>query len=203
MWVFGILLTPSVGATLVVARTLRNPEDPQFDLIAEKGAVRMSLQDIFNYRLINDKVITAGQPTEAQLHAAANEGVQVVINLAPHHSSNALPDEPGLCQQLGLTYHYIPVDWQNPTIEDYQRFAAALAQTQDQKILIHCAANYRVTAFFSSYAMNKLGWTQEQADTLLNSIWLQDPRYTLNEVWSGFLQSVRPAPPARGEKVGL
>lgn len=152
----------------------------------------MSTTEIYNYRFIDEKVITAGQPTEAQLHAAADEGFQAVINLAPHNSGNALADEPGLCQQLGLAYHYIPVDWNNPTVEDYQAFAAAMSQVQGQKTLIHCAANYRVTAFFSSYAMNHLGWTRDQADTLLNSIWTQDPRYSVNEVWSSFLNAVRP-----------
>ncbi len=40
----------------------------------------MTTQDIFNYRKVSDNLITAGQPTEEQLRAAAAEGFTVVIN---------------------------------------------------------------------------------------------------------------------------
>ncbi len=150
----------------------------------------MSTTDIFNYRYIDERVITAGQPTEEQLHAAAAEGFQVVINLAPIYTNHPVPNEDEVCQALGLTYHHIPVDWNNPTVDDYARFAAAMDETEDKKVLSHCAANYRVTAFFSAYARHKMGWSQPQAEALINSIWTQDPRYSLNEVWLDFLQAV-------------
>lgn len=150
----------------------------------------MSTAEIFNYRLINERIITAGQPTEEQLHAAAAEGFHAVINLAPIYPNHPVPHEAEVCQTLGLNYHHIPVDWNNPTTEDYARFAAALDSLPEQKLLIHCAANYRVTAFFSAYARHKMGWTQAQAEELINSIWSQDPRYTLNEVWLDFLQAI-------------
>lgn len=150
----------------------------------------MSTADIFNYRYIDERLITAGQPTEEQLHAAAAEGFQAVINLAPIYPNHPIPHEADVCQTLGLIYHHIPVDWNNPTAEDYVRFAAALDSLPNQKVLIHCAANYRVTAFFSTYARHKMGWTQTQAEELINSIWTQDPRYSLNEVWLNFLQAV-------------
>lgn len=151
----------------------------------------MSTEEIFNYRYIDAGLILAGQPDEAQLHAAAGEGFQVVINLAPHSSSNALNDEAGLCHSLGLDYHNIPVDWSNPASEDYATFVAVLDQARQKKVLIHCAANYRVTAFFSTYAMQKLGWSSQQADSLINSIWEQDPRWLMNDVWSTFIQKIR------------
>ncbi len=151
----------------------------------------MSTEEIFNYRYIDEKVILAGQPDEAQLHAAADEGFQVVINLAPHSSSNALTDEAALCHSLGLEYHNIPVDWSNPAPEDYTTFVEVMSQAEQKKVLIHCAANYRVTAFFSTYAMQKLGWSPQQADSLVSSIWEQDPRWLMNDVWAYFIQKIR------------
>ena len=41
----------------------------------------------------------------------------------------------------------------------------------DDKTLIHCAANFRVTAFYSLYAMKHLGWTQSRAEEFRASIW--------------------------------
>jgi len=50
----------------------------------------MSTADIYHYLQVSDQLITAGQPTEDQLRAAAAEGFAQVINLAPLHAHNAL-----------------------------------------------------------------------------------------------------------------
>ena len=108
----------------------------------------MSIEGIYNFIQVNELVATSGQPTEEQLAALAQDGYTAVINLAPHNSSNSLPDETGSVTSLGMSYHYIPVDWENPTAEDFAQFAQTMTQLADEKRLIHCQANYRVTAFF-------------------------------------------------------
>ena len=42
----------------------------------------MATHDIYNYRKVNDHLVTGGQPTEAQLRDAAAEGFEAVVNLA-------------------------------------------------------------------------------------------------------------------------
>jgi len=78
----------------------------------------MSTEAIYNYRKVNDRIITGGQPQEAQLQSAAEEGYTVIINLATSGRSS-LPDEAGLVRSLGMTYHHIPVDWNNPQESDF------------------------------------------------------------------------------------
>lgn len=131
----------------------------------------MSTEDIYNYRKVNDQVITGGQPTEEQLQSAADEGFKIVINLVPFNPNRSLPDEAGLVQSLGMTYHYIPVDWSHPTAQDFEAFETVMQQHPEEKILIHCAANFRVTAFYSLYALKHLGWSEEQAESFRASIW--------------------------------
>jgi len=131
----------------------------------------MSTPEIYNYRKVDETVITAGQPQEDQLQAAAQEGFKNVINLAPHSSQNALPDEAGLVQSLGMTYFYIPVEWGAPTEQDFEAFELAMQQRGDGKTLIHCQANFRVSAFYSLYALKHLGWSAEQAEKFRLSIW--------------------------------
>jgi uncharacterized protein (TIGR01244 family) len=131
----------------------------------------MSTEDIYNYLQVDEQTITGGQPLEAQLQAAANEGFTTVINLAPTDEDNALPDEAGFVQSLGLTYYYIPVDWGNPTEQDFAAFEAAMSQRPAGKTLIHCAANFRATAFYSLYALKHLDWTVEQAEAFRALIW--------------------------------
>ena len=131
----------------------------------------MPTQDIYNYRKVNEQLITGGQPKEEQIKAAAKEGFKTVINLSPISSKSALPDEAGLVKSLNLNYHYIPVDWENPLESDFKSFENVFKQVSAEKTLVHCAANFRVTAFYSLYAQKNLGWTEAQADEFRDSIW--------------------------------
>ena len=146
----------------------------------------MNIEGIYNFIQVNELVATSGQPTEEQLAALAEDGYTAVINLAPHNSSNSLPDETGSVTSLGMSYHYIPVDWENPTAEDFAQFAQTMTQLADEKRLIHCQANYRVTAFFGLYAQKYLGWSTEQAEALRSQIW-DDSGYP---IWEAFIEEM-------------
>jgi protein tyrosine phosphatase (PTP) superfamily phosphohydrolase (DUF442 family) len=129
---------------------------------------------IRNHRRISDDLITGGQPTEAQLRAAAAEGVRTVINLATVDPERSLPDEAGLVRSLGMAYHHIPVDWSNPTEDDFRSFERLVPSISPGLTLIHCMANYRVTAFVALYGIGHLDWTEEQANALVASVWNMD-----------------------------
>jgi uncharacterized protein (TIGR01244 family) len=147
----------------------------------------MSTSDIYNYVKVDDRVVTSGQPTASQLKAAAAEGFQAVINLVPPDSQNALPQEAEKVEAAGMAYHHIPVSWQNPQESDFEKFTATMKQVSGQKALIHCAANYRATAFYSLYALQELKWTAEQADQLMRHFW-KPGEYP---VWDKFIQRLR------------
>jgi protein tyrosine phosphatase (PTP) superfamily phosphohydrolase (DUF442 family) len=149
----------------------------------------MSIEEIYNYRKVDDQIITGGQPTEEQLKTAADEGCQVVINLAPINPRYSLDDEPGLVRSLGMAYYHIPIDWDNPTPSDFAAFEQVMNELGEEKTLIHCAANFRVTAFYSLYALKHLGWSFDQADELRASIW-QGSDYPVWETFIGELKAL-------------
>jgi uncharacterized protein (TIGR01244 family) len=150
---------------------------------ASKQPVPMSgVEEIYIYRKVNEKLATSGQPTEEQLHYVAREGFEVVINLALHGDPRySLKDETASVTSLGMKYIHIPVDFQSPTESDLQTFFAAMDAHRHQKVLVHCAANKRVTAFVGLYRINRLGWPADKAFALMHSVWEPDP------VWSGFI----------------
>ena len=147
----------------------------------------MSTQEIVNYRKVDDQLITGGQPTEEQLKSAADEGVKTVINLATINPRYSLEDEEGLVCSLGMTYYHIPDDWENPQESDLEAFEAVVKQLAEEKTLIHCAANFRVTAFYSLYAMKHLGWSEAQADEFRASIWQGSD----HPVWESFISRMK------------
>ncbi len=149
----------------------------------------MTTETIMNYRRADERVLTGGQPTEQQLRAAAEEGVRVVINLAPHGGRTAPADEAGLVGALGMRYYHIPVDWDNPTERDFVAFEQAMRERGDDKALIHCQANFRVTAFYSLYAIKRLSWSVPQAEAFRASIW-EGSNYP---IWERFISQMQSA----------
>lgn len=137
-----------------------------------------------NHRVTGDDVVTGGQPTEDQLRAASGEGFLAVVNLATAASPGALPDEAGTVRALGMEYHHIPVDWESPTAGDLAAFERVLLGLRGRKTLVHCAANYRATAFYSLFAQRRLGWSAARADEFRASVW--DVREY--PVWETFVQ---------------
>jgi protein tyrosine phosphatase (PTP) superfamily phosphohydrolase (DUF442 family) len=128
-------------------------------------------QEIYNFLPLSDSLFTAGMPTAGQLTDAAQQGVQIVINLAPHSVRDALPGEAELVDSLGMQYINIPVIWNTPTRDGLNRFMDVMDENKDKKTLVHCQANFRATAFVAMYRILQLGWKPEDAMAGMHQIW--------------------------------
>lgn len=147
----------------------------------------MSVDEIYNAIQVNEQLLTSGQPTKDQLGSAAANGFVRVINLAPFEPGHSLPDEAGIVRSLHMTYVHIPVVWTDPQQSDFEAFEQAMSQNPDSKTLVHCIANFRVTAFYSLYAQKHLGWSEEQANTFRAQIW-QGSSYP---IWEEFIADLK------------
>lgn len=138
------------------------------------------LTDILNYRIVTPEITLSGQPSEAQIIALAKDGVTDVLNLGPHDNNGALDDEPGSVAAAGMTYHYIPVDFENPTEADYALFTQTMTALKGRRLHVHCIFNARVSAFMLRYARDGFG-DPAQAQERMDSIWRP------GGVWAAFL----------------
>ena len=86
------------------------------------------LEHIYNFRWRAPDLATGGQPLEDELHAVAQAGFDVVIDLALLDAEYSLPDEPGLARALGMDFFHIPVIWEAPTQENLQQFFRVMQQ---------------------------------------------------------------------------
>jgi protein tyrosine phosphatase (PTP) superfamily phosphohydrolase (DUF442 family) len=139
-------------------------------------------QSIYNWRRLDQRITTSGQPTEPQLADIQALGVRHVVNLALHTHEKALPDERGSLERLGISYTHIPVDFQNPTEQDFAKFCAAMDELKDFPVHVHCIANYRVSAFFYRYRRDVLGWDDATARAEMDAIWHPEG------VWADFIK---------------
>ena len=130
--------------------------------------------DTYNWRRLGERLTTSGQPTEEQLEGIAALGARCVVNLGLHTHPKALPDERGSVTALGMAYVHQPVDFQNPTVADLDRFCDLMDRLQGQTVHVHCIANYRVSAFLYRYRIDRLGWDEAEARVDLDAIWTPD-----------------------------
>src|SRR3954463_11320686 len=92
---------------------------------------------IYNWRRLDDRVTTSGQPTEQQLADIHALGVRHIVNLGLHSHEKALPDEAASVSELGMTYIHIPVDFQNPTDRDFDQICSAMAPVKDVPVRVN------------------------------------------------------------------
>jgi protein tyrosine phosphatase (PTP) superfamily phosphohydrolase (DUF442 family) len=131
----------------------------------------MGIEDAYNFRRIDDLLTTSGFVTAEQLRSLRGEGYDAVINLLPDDNDRALAGEGEILREQGVEYVHIPVDFDEPTHADFAAFSDAMDARNGQKIHVHCAANYRVSAFCSLYVRNRGLRSDVEADRLVEEIW--------------------------------
>ena len=139
-----------------------------------------ALAGIKNYRWLDNRIATAGQPDRQELEAVAEAGYQAVINL---HTSSDLPDEGDVVRDLGLEYVHINVPWEHPERSHLERFFAAMEARKGQRLFVHCAANKRVSAFIALYRIHRQGWPVDRA---MEPVDLS----TFPPVWQAFIEEM-------------
>ena len=139
------------------------------------------LEAIYNYLPISTQLATSGQPTSNQFSAIQRAGYSIIINLAPANAENAMPNEAILVADLGMEYINIPVDFSNPSPQDFEKFVSLLQSHSDEKIWVHCAANMRVSCFIFKYRTAILDTNPNHAQADLRKIWQP------NAAWRQFL----------------
>lgn len=110
-------------------------------------------------------------PTAEQMKEVADAGVQVVINLALTTSPGALPNEASVVESLGMKYIHIPVEWNSPTKQNLDDFFTVMDKYTEDKVLVHCQANYRASSFVMLYRVLRLGWKKEDAIPVMEKMW--------------------------------
>jgi protein tyrosine phosphatase (PTP) superfamily phosphohydrolase (DUF442 family) len=137
---------------------------------------------IRNFVQLTNDIATSGQPTEEQFSQIAESGHDVVINLALVDSNGAIPNEGSIVASLGMSYVHVPVPFDHPTPEHLRLFFRVMEVFSGKRIWVHCAMNYRVSAFLYHYLrkVRKLG--ESEARSPIFDIWTPD------NVWREFMR---------------
>jgi protein tyrosine phosphatase (PTP) superfamily phosphohydrolase (DUF442 family) len=112
-------------------------------------------------------------PAPEHFAAVREAGFQAVINLALPTSDYAIPNEGALVSAQGMTYVHIPVRFDAPQPEDFERFSRAMRAFDARPVFVHCAANMRVSAFVFLHRLRD-GANRIDAERDLRKIWRPD-----------------------------
>jgi protein tyrosine phosphatase (PTP) superfamily phosphohydrolase (DUF442 family) len=135
---------------------------------------------------VSPEILTCGQPEIADFAALQKAGCDAVLNLLPPGQENS-EEEPAVTD-LGMDYEVIPVVWNRPLPRDLERFEAQMDAWQGRPILVHCAANLRVSSFVFLWRTRRGICTPEAAQADLDAVW------TPNPIWAEFIREMAPAP---------
>jgi protein tyrosine phosphatase (PTP) superfamily phosphohydrolase (DUF442 family) len=140
------------------------------------------MSSIYNFQEVSGVLACSGQPREGQLALIAANGYKVVINLGLLDTKYALKDEASSVKNLGLTYYHIPVLFDSPQMDSLKAFIETMNEHAGEKTLVHCAANYRASAFMGLYLFSKTEMTEEEMTDFIENIWRPD------HVWEDFIE---------------
>jgi hypothetical protein len=80
-----------------------------------------------------------------------------------------------------MVYLHIPVPFEAPEIDHLRYFINFMRSLSEQKVWVHCAVNYRVSAFLYQYWRIVYGAKPEEARKVML------PSWNPNEVWQQFM----------------
>lgn len=123
---------------------------------------------------------SSGMPSHRWLEEAKELGYDTVIDLMPPHMHGA--GERDILETKGVRYVNIPVDFSNPTAEDFRRFTEALDASKDRNVLVHCMINQRGSSFTFLYRVIREGAPVRESQDKLLGVWVPD------RVWKHFIE---------------
>ncbi len=147
----------------------------------------MNLNCIPGYHPIHTGLASSGQPTPAQFETIARAGFQVIINLAMPDSDRAFPWQANWVHELGMTQVQIPVPYDQPQYVHLHGFTALMQVHEERAVWVHCALNWRASAFLYLDARIRLHLGRKQAAKRMLPGWQPD------RLWQAFIEAHDPA----------
>lgn len=155
-----------------------------FAMVGQRLAIAQEEPIAANHVIVDARLHTSGQPQAAMLAKLGERGFETVINLAPPTVQGAVAEEPTLLETSGVEYVNIPVDFRNPTYDDFMRFSDAVRGAREGQLLVHCQVNARGSMFTFLYRVVHESVPPAEAFDLVKRVW------TPNDVWTAFGRDV-------------
>ena len=135
-----------------------------------------------NQLIVSDVISSSSQPTIDQFFDIVDEDYEAVINLIAPSSPHYLSEEADRVISLEMSYFHIPVPFDSPQPYHLKQFFGLMQLMQNGKVWVHCALNYRASAFLYQYYRLILGKSAQEAKQVMLPQWQPD------RIWQQFMR---------------
>jgi uncharacterized protein (TIGR01244 family) len=119
--------------------------------------------NVMNWKEVEPRVFSAGQPGPGDWSVIAANGVRTVINLRPQSEQPGV-DAEALVRAHGLDYYSLPVaSAADLSSECVATFASLLERLRPEGVVVHCGSGNRVGALFALARGREPGVTVPEA----------------------------------------
>ncbi|GAB2690284.1 protein tyrosine phosphatase family protein [Aliiglaciecola aliphaticivorans] len=153
-----------------------------FSAFASESSLDIPLPELKNYQVNNEKMVSSGLPSKEHLQRLQTLGLSNVVDLIPDDRTQ----HQALMDNINLNYHNIAVEWENPTLENFQEYVRVMQEftASDGVTLTHCRVNMRGSVFTYLYQVTQLHKPEKAARQDMLAIWQP------NDIWLGFIDEV-------------
>ena len=138
---------------------------------------KKELDGVVNYSRVDATVGCGGRVTPSAMKVLKGEGFVSVINLREASEAGADIDAGrAAAQAAGLKYIHLPFNAAAPDTAVVDRFLAAVADTSNQPVFIHCGSANRVGGLWMIKRALRDGWDLPRAQKEAEAIGLRDAK---------------------------
>lgn len=125
-----------------------------------------------NQRVIGPQLVTAGQPSRAQLMALKAQGFEAVIHIDAGPTPDSVSDEAQLVAAQAIVYVHVAVDPQALTATNARAISRAIDGFGARRVLVHCEQNMLSSSFVFLYRVLDRHEEPRRALADLEQLWV-------------------------------
>lgn len=137
---------------------------------------RQQVPGVRNMTQIEPTIACAGATDASAIPEIASRGYKAVINLRLASESGAHIDEArDAAMRAGIRFIHMPFDVAKPDDAIVDQFIAAVSDTANQPVFVHCASANRVAGLWMIKRATVDGWDTARAETEARELGLSHP----------------------------
>ena len=131
-----------------------------------QSVTKGTVEGVTNFAKVESTIACGGATTPAGVAEIKKLGYKSVINLRMATEAGAdVEAEAAAAKAAGVNYYHLPVNGSSPDPAMVDKFIAAVGDTANQPVFVHCASGNRAAAFWMIKRLVVDHWDEEKASS--------------------------------------
>lgn len=144
--------------------------------VSPQQVTRQEVPGVRNMTQVEPTIACAGATDASAIPEIAKRGYKAIINLRLSSEAGANIDEGrAAAGKVGIRYIHLPFEIAKPDEAVVDRFIAAVSDTANQPVFVHCGSANRVAGMWMIKRVVADGWDVAKAESEARAIGLSSP----------------------------